>query len=1155
MLLVVLFWSPVLARAQESTVSKEYTSTLPARTDTLFVTGGGPFLIHPYLVESSLRVWSKGNLLPATHYFVDFRQGFITFNEVGPDSSFSFSASYQFIPLDLEQEYRLWEKSDEAGKAGSNRRVSSQISQRIRSSGSITRGVMSGTGRDASVESGLRLEVEGEITDSIHVRAVLTDEDSPLLPEGTTSRLDQFDQVFIAFESGKGRVSLGDIDISLQQGNFTRVKRRIQGVELATNPFSIALDGRLKGEIQAIGSTSKGKFRSQFIPIREGVQGPYRLEGDTSERFILVLPGTERVYIDGQLQERGFDADYIIDYTTAEITFTPSRLVGSDSRVRVEFEYTTNQYTRSLLAAESEVSVPLSRSGLGFSLGVSAIREADGENFAEELGFTAQDSVLISQAGDELVLKSSAVPVAYDPQALFTQYFSIVGFDGMPAFKAVDRTPSLDESVYRVTFTRVGSGKGSYTRAGNSTTASTSNGIVFTYVGQGNGDYDSVKPLTAPGRKELLGLRFKSTGFRFASIDVEYATSNYDQNTLSVLDALDDAGTASRIQFSLKPISWNGIRFSAETEWGSRSAHFSTFDRIRDIEYEQEWNLARSTESVSQSLIVGQSERSNKTSLKILSRDSSSVEIGYDGLSIGQVVDANKLRMKVAIPEKTRPAIDFRGQWVSSQDARLARKSDWVGMLTRLSKREFSGFNNLGFEWETERFSGDQHQVSTEIPIKNYDEFRVAGLVGSESNNVNLTIEQRFENEVLLHSNQLSIQTVQGKWSFSELSALRSSVSLGLRRRSGSESSLSQTPNARNSLMLGLIGEWDMREGNRLNWTYSVQSEQSARMQEIYIRTGQERGQYVWEDFNGDDVIQIEEFIPETIPGEGEYALTYFPSDSLESITSLNASVRFRRAGGGGGNRLSRIGLGTSVEVTEKSKDDVRSHIYLMQLGTFRTPGQTVNGRLRIAQDISLMPTNTTWDVDLSLVEIRGFSDLSSGLQKTQMAEQTGLIRYHSNSTWTASTRLTRKNESSIASYASRSFDINGYEIQPEVTYRPMDRWMLQSGLMWATRTEKRNNAKVSAVQIPLTGQYQMASRWTARARVEWSNAQITGLSQGLQTYQLTEGRGPGKSWIWGLSFRAQLSEVVTSSVSYDGRSPSNGPTIHTGRVQFMARF
>ena len=122
----------------------------------------------------------------------------------------------------------------------------------------------------------------------------------------------------------------------------------------------------MKGEIQAIWSTSKGKFRSQFIPIREGVQGPYRLEGDTSERFIIVLPGTERVYIDGQLQERGFDADYIIDYTTAEITFTPSRLVGSDSRVRVEFEYTTNQYTRSLLAAESEVSVPLSRSGLGF---------------------------------------------------------------------------------------------------------------------------------------------------------------------------------------------------------------------------------------------------------------------------------------------------------------------------------------------------------------------------------------------------------------------------------------------------------------------------------------------------------------------------------------------------------------------------------------------------------------------------------------------------------------------------------------------------------------------------------------------------------------------------------------------------------------------
>jgi len=215
----------------------------------------------------------------------------------------------------------------------------------------MSRGLGFGNNQNLVVNSNLNLQISGDLGNDIEFLATVSDESNPIQPEGNTQQLQDFDKVYFKFIRGENSLTLGDfIQESNSENYFLKYNKRSQGISYAGQT---ALSGG-NLYLNASAAKSRGRFSRNIIDGVEGNQGPYQLRGSNNEIFILILAGTERIYLDGKLLTRGENNDYVINYNLGEVTFTATSLITSFSRIVAEFQYSDRNYSRTMSAVESK---------------------------------------------------------------------------------------------------------------------------------------------------------------------------------------------------------------------------------------------------------------------------------------------------------------------------------------------------------------------------------------------------------------------------------------------------------------------------------------------------------------------------------------------------------------------------------------------------------------------------------------------------------------------------------------------------------------------------------------------------------------------------------------------------------------------------------
>jgi hypothetical protein len=1023
----------------------------------------------------------------------------------------------------------------------------------LQKSGSIVRGFTVGTNRDLTLNSGLRLQFSGKLSSDIDIVAALTDENTPIQPQGNTQTLQEFDNIFVEIKSKQYSATLGDFYFNSDKSEFGMISRKLQGAKGS----AAAESGPVKAEATIVGATTKGKyFTNQFNGI-DAVQGPYRLVGKSNEHNIIVIAGTEKVYCNGDLMTRGEANDYTIEYGSGEIVFSARRLITSATRITVDFEYSDRQYTRNFFGVTSLVSLSDAA-----SIRTSYYREADDPDAPIDLALTDADKQLLQQSGRNPASKPGAAFVGAD---------SVTGI-GRGQYAAVDTVvdgaaqvvyrfqPGTNEAQYNVAFSFVGDGGGSYVR--------TSFG-QYTYAGARQGSYDPVIILPAPQLHQLFDVAGAVKVTKSLEVDGEIAHSSLDVNRFSTLDDAENGGNAYKalVRYAPKDIVLSGLSlgsmdFSVQERFIDR--FFQSIDRINDIEYARKWNID------STAIQSGQSEETRQASAAFQPGRGVSFGGTYGTYDRGSIFSSTRSSGFARLIEGKRTLFDYSAEYISSDDRPASLISHWFrqkgsGELTigkfvpsiRFENEEkrdriavFDSLTATSFsfleyapkltmpEWNGIALSGELDWRTENAPI--------GGTLAKQSNAFTQTYDAAFHSgSVLKGAATLTLRTKDYEPAFQNLFANQKSILVRLQSR--------YTP---------------FNSGLDADMFYEASTERTAKLEKVFYQVRKGEGQYVWTDGNKNGVVDINDERDFTLNRyDGDYIVLTLTGDSYQPVINLKTSGRFRITPRKFFKDLSKtadavasaLTAETYIRIEDKSSEPDIKKIYFLNAHSLLNPVTTLFGTQQFQQDLFVFENQPGLNLRFRFLQRKALGQYSTGVENTFNRERSVRLRFMLAEQLSGQADFYNREDdgiSPVASGRSRTIGTNGGAI--DWSYRPEKTIELGLKIETSLSEDVYPHQPVDAAFNSQAVRTVISFQGQGQARVEVSREEITlqnAAADYVLPYELTTGRDPGKTYLWNASVEYKLGKNIQLSGQYNGRTVNARSPIHSGRMEVRAYF
>lgn len=1069
-------------------------------------------------------------------YHIDFEGGKLIFTDLEIETEVE--VFYLKIPGFLTQEYSIYDEN----RVVSNEEYDGMLYsldvgipkrfvpfEGLNTSGSISRGVTVGNNQNAVTNSSLDLQITGKLSDNVSIRASIQDSNIPIQEGGYSQRLDEFDQIFIELFSDTWNIRAGDLFLENRQSRFLNFNKKVQGI--STN-FSFG-DENKTTVFSSVGLV-RGQYARSSFTGQEGNQGPYKLRGNNGELYVLVVSGSERVYVNGILLERGEDKQYVIDYNAGEVIFTSLFPITSEMRINIEYQFSERNYTRFI--AYGGVIHEREK----WNIGGFVYSENDMKNQSLQQNLSPEQVEILKNAGNdsEQMIASSAYEDSYSENRIL---YKKVWISGVEVFEFSNNP---EDELYNVRFTLVGQGNGNYILANNQAI-----GKIYQYVepigGIPQGNYEPIIRLVAPEKIQMATL-LGGYHTEKTQADFEVGMSNNDKNLFSDIDDQNNQGFAGRVKMNQRVLSGE-YQVDAFADYQFVDKNFRTIERLFTIEFDRDWNINTIMNSSQSLLIAG-----TKAKLK----NNGFVNYQFEKLDFSDQFNANRnvlntnLKFDKLTIQSDNSILNSDGNYSTTEftrsqtQARYHFDKNWVGTSLRLEDNSERLKENNSLSNLSQRFieyggfvgRGDSTKVYLQL---GYLHRKNDSLMGGTIQRVNQS------NSFYAKSRLLQTQT-------SDLS-----VFVNYRILKYADNGLPKEPSLNSRIV---YSDRFFNQLVQLNTSFETMSGSLAQQEFTYLEVEPGQGVYMWNDYNGNGIQELEEFEIAVFSDQARYIRVFLPNQVFVKTHQ---------------NRFSNsLTLNPSQWQNENGVKKVFSYFY-------NQTSFLVDRKIERNEDnFDLNPFGGDSDEILALnTNVRNSLFYNRGKQEHSvtytylLSEAKSLLSVGSVSNKTGSHQLqynhlfsgiwlmnlstkTVLTETTSENYDTRNFRIETYNLHPKLSYLFTKNTSLD--VFYEFQNKKNTTGNLEELvqhRVGLSFSFSGKKGFTSTGEFSLYENDFTGNVLSPVAYQMLEGLQAGQNLTWRLLLQKNLTQYLDLNLNYEGRKSETSKTIHTGSVQLRAFF